>query len=155
MIKLKNLLKEIEGEFDEIDVSTLNSINDITESIKDEMVRVAQEQYDGWQQDEHGVNIELGRGGICHLIADDLLNVLYKNKIENVQSVCSNYEQHVYIVGQFKEGIYEIDIPYYIYETGGGFTWKKKPDVKFSREDIVISRLSSDPSEFNNYVDTF
>ncbi len=152
MIKLKNLLREIEDEFD---VSALNSVKDITDVVKDEMVKVAQEQYDGWQQDEHGENIELGRGGICHLIADDLIGVLYKHKIDNVQSVCSSHEQHVYIVGQFKEGIYEIDIPYDIYETGGGFTWKKRPDVTFSREDIVIRRLSSDPSEYKDYVDEF
>lgn len=152
MIKLKNLLREIEDEFD---VSALNSVKDITDVVKDEMVKVAQEQYDGWQQDEHGENIELGRGGICHLIADDLIGVLYKHKIDNVQSVCSSHEQHVYIVGQFKEGVYEIDIPYDIYETGGGFTWKKRPDVTFSREDIVIRRLSSDPSEYKDYVDEF
>jgi len=152
MIKLKNLLREIEDEFD---VSALNSVKDITDVVKDDMVNVAQEQYDGWQQDKHGVNIELGRGGICHLIADDLIGVLYKHNIDNVQSVCSSHEQHVYIVGQFKEGVYEIDIPYDIYETGGGFTWKKKPDVKFSREDIVISRLSSVPSEYKDYVDEF
>jgi hypothetical protein len=138
----------------EFDVSTLNSVSEITDVVKDEMVKVAQKQYDAWKQDHNGQNDELGSGGICHLIADDLINVLYRHKIENVQSVCSNYEQHVYVVGQFKEGIYEIDIPYDVYETGGGYTWKKIPDVKFSRNDIVISRLSSDPSEYSNYVDT-
>lgn len=153
MIKLKDILKEIEDEA-EFDVSSLNSVSEITDVVKDEMVKVAQEQYDAWKQDHNGQNDELGSGGICHLIADDLINVLYRHKIENVQSVCSNYEQHVYVVGQFKEGIYEIDIPYDVYETGGGYTWKKIPDVKFSRNDIVISRLSSDPSEYSNYVDT-
>lgn len=153
MIKLKDILKEIEDEA-EFDVSALNSVSEITDTVKDEMVKVAQEQYDAWKQDHNGQNDELGSGGICHLIADDLIGVLYRHKIENVQSVCSNYEQHVYVIGQFKEGIYEIDIPYDVYETGGGYTWKKIPDVQFSRNDIVISRLSSDPSEYNNYVDT-
>ena len=153
MIKLKDILKEIEDEA-EFDISSLNSVSEITDVVKDEMVKVAQEQYDAWKQDHNGQNDELGSGGICHLIADDLINVLYRHKIENVQSVCSNYEQHVYVVGQFKEGIYEIDIPYDVYETGGGYTWKKIPDVQFSRNDIVISRLSSDPSEYSNYVDT-
>ncbi len=151
MIKLKDILKEIEDDFD---VSSLNSIAEITDAIKDEMVNVAQKQYDSWQQDENGEDIELGRGGICHLIADNLIGVLYRHKIENVQTVCSTYEQHVYIVGQFKEGVYEIDIPYDVYETGGGYNWTKRPDVEFNRNDIVISRLSSDPSEYNNYVDT-
>ena len=153
MIKLKDILKEIEDEA-EFDISSLNSVSEITDVVKDEMVKVAQERYDAWKQNHNGQNDELGSGGICHLIADDLIGVLYRHKIENVQSVCSNYEQHVYVVGQFKEGIYEIDIPYDVYETGGGYTWKKIPDVQFSRNDIVISRLSSDPSEYNNYVDT-
>lgn len=141
---------EIEGEFD---ISSLASIKDISGIVKDGMVKAAQRQYDGWEQDHDGQDVELGSGGICHLIADDLVDVLYSHKIENVRSVTSNYEQHVYIVGQFKEGIYEIDIPHYVYETGGGFTWKKIPNVKFSRNDIVINRLSSDPSEYSDYVD--
>ena len=154
MIKLKDILKEINDEFeDEFDVSSLNSVKDITDIVKDAMVKVAQEQYDDWKQDHNGQDVELGSGGICHLIAEDLINVLYRHKIENVQSVCSNYEQHVYVVGQFKEGIYEIDIPYDVYETGAGYTWKKIPNVQFSRNDIVIRRLSSDPSEYSNYVD--
>ena len=150
MIKLKDLLKEIE---DEIDTSSLNSVKDITDVVKDAMVKVAQEQYDGWKQDKDGQDVELGSGGICHLISDDLISVLYSHKIENVQSVCSNYEQHVYIVGQFKEGIYEIDIPYNVYETGAGYSWKKIPDVEFNRNDIVIHRLSGDPSNYSDYVD--
>lgn len=148
-------LDEINDKFeDEFDTSSLNSVKDITDIVKDDMVKVAQEQYDAWKQDHNGQDVKLGGGGICHLIADDLINVLYRHKIDNVQSVCSNYEQHVYVVGQFKEGIYEIDIPYNVYETGGGFSWKKIPDVEFNRNDIVINRLSGDPSEYSDYVDS-
>lgn len=153
MIKLTNILKELRY-YSEYDTSSLNSISEITDVVKDEMVKVAQKQYDEWQQDHEGQDIELGSGGICHLIADDLIDVLYRHKIENVQSVCSTHEQHVYVVGQFKEGIYEIDIPYNVYETGGGYNWKKIPDVQFSRNDIVINRLSNDPREYNDYVES-
>jgi hypothetical protein len=149
-----NDLGKLDENEDEFDTSSLNSVKDITDIVKDDMVKVAQKQYDDWKQDQNGQDVEVGGGGICHLIADDLISVLYRHKIDNVQSVCSNYEQHVYIVGQFKEGIYEIDIPYNVYETGGGYSWKKIPDVEFNRNDIVISRLSSDPGEYNNYVDT-
>jgi N-carbamoylputrescine amidase len=58
MIKLKDILKEINDEFeDEFDVSSLNSIKDITDIVKDDMVKVAQEQYDAWQtiQRSHAV----------------------------------------------------------------------------------------------------
>jgi hypothetical protein len=149
-----NDLGKLDENEDEFDTSSLNSVKDITDIVKDDMVKVAQKQYDDWKQDQNGQDVEVGGGGICHLIADDLISVLYRHKIDNVQSVCSNYEQHVYIVGQFKEGIYEIDIPYNVYETGGGYSWKKIPDVEFNRNDIVINRLSSDPSEYNNYVET-
>jgi len=147
-------LDEINNKFeDEFDTSSLNSVKDITDVVKDDMVKVAQKQYDDWKQDRNGQDVELGSGGICHLIADDLISILYSHKIENVQSVCSTHEQHVYIVGQFKEGIYEIDIPYNVYETGGGYSWKKIQDVEFNRNDIVIHKLTSDPSEYSDYVD--
>jgi hypothetical protein len=150
---LGKLTETDHGVEDEFDISSLNSIKDITDIVKNDMVKVAQKQYDEWEQGGDGQDVELGSGGICHLIADDLIDILYSHKIENIQSVSSNYEQHVYIVGQFKEGIYEIDVPHYVYETGGGFTWKKIPNVKFDRSDIVIRRLSSDPSEYSDYVD--
>lgn len=131
----------------------LNSIKEVNNEVLDQMVSVAQKEYNDWVQDEDGHNEELGRGGICHLIADELVTVLYNNNIENCQTVCSTYEQHVYVVGKFTEGVYQIDIPYSVYETGAAFTWKKIPDVVFERNDIVISRLDSDPYSFEQYVD--
>jgi hypothetical protein len=78
---------------------------------------------------------------------------LSKHKIENAQSVCSNQEQHVFVVAQFKEGVYMIDIPYDVYESGGGYTWKKKNNIIFNRDHIVIRKLDNDPDKFNQYVD--
>lgn len=31
-----------------------------------------------------------------------------------------------------------IDIPYYEYEVGSGYNWKKIPDVKFDASSIII-----------------
>jgi hypothetical protein len=67
-----------------------------------------------------------------------VLDVFSKHKIDTVQSVSSCHEHHVYIVGAFKEGVYKIDIPYGIYEKGGGFSWKKIEDVKFEPDDVVL-----------------
>jgi len=33
-----------------------------------------------------------------------------------------------------------VDIPPYTYETGGGYNWKKIPDVTFDASDIVFYR---------------
>jgi hypothetical protein len=59
------------------------------------------------------------------------------------------------MVGAFKEGVYLIDIPYEVYETGGGYTWKKIPDVEFSKSDIVIRKLDGDYNSFKDYVGEF
>ena len=138
-----------------LESARLNSVKDITDDVLDAMARRAQQQYDDWVLNDEGYDEEVGGGGICHLIADDLIDELFKHKIYNCQTVCSTYEQHVYVVGKFKEGVYLIDLPYHVYEQGGGFTWKKIPDVKFERNHIVISCLDKNPKEFKQYVDDF
>jgi len=145
MIKLKHLISE---------VVRLNSIKEI-DPIKDELAAAAQKEYDDWVQDEHGYNDELGHGGICHLIAEKLIDILYNHKIYRCQTVSSCHEQHIYVVGQFREGIYLIDIPYHLYERGGGFNWKKLPDIKFDADYIAIERLDSNPRSLSQYTDEY
>jgi hypothetical protein len=143
MIKLKHLIAE---------VVRLNSIKEV-ESIKKHLVDEAQKLYDEWTQDEDGYNEELGNGGICHLIAEAFIDVLYKHNIYRCQTVSSCHEQHVYVVGQFREGVFMIDVPYHLYERGGGFTWKKLPDVKFDEDYIDITRLDINPRQIKQYID--
>jgi hypothetical protein len=50
-----------------------------------------------------------------------------------------------------EEGCYEVDIPPSVYETGGGYNWKKKDGIKFTPSDLVVHRLSSDPEDFSQY----
>ena len=145
MIKLKSLLSEL--------AIRLNSIKEV-ESIKKELAIAAQNQYNQWNLDDDGYDFEVGSGGICHLIADKMIDVLYKHNIHRCQTVSSNHEQHVYIVGQFREGIFSIDIPPHLYETGGGYTWKKIPDVQFDEDFIDISCLDRNPRRFNLYIDS-
>src|ERR1043165_7299457 len=79
----------------------LQSISLITNTVKKDLATAAQKRYDKWQQNEQGRSEELGYGGICHLIADDLIDVLQTHNIYNCQTVCSNYQQHVYVVGSY------------------------------------------------------
>lgn len=115
-------------------------------------VDVAQSVYDAWQPNEDDYDEEVGYGGICHLIADEIVSILYDHDIEGT-TVSSDHEVHVYSVCKLQDGIFLIDIPYSIYETGGGYTWKKIPDVEFDVDCITISKLSSDPTEYTNYTD--
>jgi hypothetical protein len=131
--------------------TALPSVEALT-PLLNELVTTAQRVYDGWQQDEDGMDDELGGGGICHLIAEDLASVLHRHGME-IYTVSASHEVHVYCVGAFQEGVYEIDIPHRRYETGGGYTWRKIPDVEFDEHDIAISRLDRDPNRLDQYVD--
>jgi hypothetical protein len=122
------------------------------EALRGEMAALAQAQYDTWQQDDAGQDEELGGGGICHLIADDITSLLSQHSID-CSSVTATDVQHVYVVAAFREGVFEIDVPYQIYEFGSMFTWTKIPNVTFTADDIVIDRLDRDPNNISMYVD--
>jgi hypothetical protein len=52
---------------------------------------------------------------------------------------------------QTEDGIYSVDISPYAYERGGGYTWKKIPDVKFTPDDVEIDMISPDPDDFSEF----
>lgn len=113
----------------------------------DDILAAAQKVYDSWDE-EPDVYFN---GGICHLIADAICEVLGRLGVE-CATVSSSHEQHVYVAGKFQEGVVTIDISPYTYETGGGFTWQKTPDVEFGKNDVEFYHTSSDPAEFDSYV---
>ncbi len=127
-------------------------------------IKEIQAEYDSWQQDEDGFSdyidptssSEIGSGGLCHVFAAIVGRHLSNVGVE-VYEVSSCHEQHVYLVFVVREGqnigVYELDIPYSIYESGGGFTWRKREGVQFSEEDFSIYKLSSDPKDLKEYVD--
>lgn len=117
------------------------------------LAAAAQKVYDAWAQDEDGFDEALGSGGICQDIAEGLARVLAGAGID-AASVSSTHEQHVYVVAQVVEGVYLIDIPYSVYETGGGYTWRKIPDVVFEGGDVVFHKLDSDPDAWEDYLDS-
>jgi hypothetical protein len=102
---------------------------------------LAQEVYDAWDQID-GFDEELGEGGICHLIADKIADRLVSMGLEDVQSVQAAVgENHIYLIVSLEDGVYTIDIPPGVYETGGGYTWLKKQGVSFAADDVVILKL--------------
>lgn len=117
------------------------------QSLTPELLAAAQRQYDAW--DESDVDTYAG-GGICHLIADDLAQVLSRKGIE-ASSVSSSHEQHVYVALQVAEGVYTLDIPWPVYERGGGYNWTKLPSVTFEPQHLVWSQVSEHPSAFESY----
>jgi len=111
-------------------------------SIKSEMVLAAQRVYDSWEQDEEGIDEELGCGGICQDIADEMCSVLSGKEIDCL--IVDNNgvgDQHVWIVAYDDKEAFEIDIDPSVYESGSGYSWTKKQGIKFSLNDISIVRF--------------
>lgn len=128
------------------------NLNDL-KALLSELAAAAQREYDAWEQDEDGIDEELGSGGICHLIADQFISVLAGAGIEAVTTHSEGVgENHVWVTACIEEGVVLVDIPPGVYETGGGYTWQKKPGIVFSKNDIVVDRIDPDPSKFHEYA---
>jgi len=124
----------------------INNLN----SLKSQLAEAAQKVYNEWEQDENGYCDWLGEGGICQDIAEEMCDILSNNNIECMSFSQQIGEQHVFVIAKTDDGVYSIDIPPYLYETGGGYCWKKIPDVEFDERYVVIDRLSSDPNDYEN-----
>lgn len=152
---LQELRKKIRGIISEsINQIIINELSqDIKlDSLKSELASAAQKVYDDWGQNEEGYCDWLGYGGICQDIAEAMAEVLNKHNIECTTVSQQVGEQHVYVVAKTENGVFEVDIPPYLYETGGGYCWKKISNVVFDSRYVTINRLSSDPDEFEQYA---
>lgn len=147
-------IEDDEDEPEEIDYSHLPSVTD-AEALRPLLAQAGQAVYDDWSQDESGYDEEHGGGGVCHVIADKMLEVLYGHipNLENASTVSATDEVHVYIVAQFREGIFVIDIPWRYYESGGGYNWTKTPGVTFEPDFVYIGQIDGDPGAIETYVD--
>lgn len=130
----------------------MKSISEL-KSLYPKIIQKIQKQYDDWNQDDSGYDELVGYGGICHLIADDIIDVLQDNNIECV-SYSLDSEVHVIVIAKFSEGVFSIDVPHYLYETGGGYNWTKKKNVSFDDSCIVYNKIFSDPERFSEYLDS-
>jgi hypothetical protein len=113
-----------------------------------ELVRVAQDEYDQWDESDEDT---YGGGGICHLIADRLVAVLDEVGVE-AASVSSTHEQHVYVACQLAEGVFTLDVPYCLYEFGSMFQWTKIQNVRFTLDSLVWEPVSPDPETYAAYI---
>jgi hypothetical protein len=98
----------------------------------------AQEVYDNWEPGEFD---EYAGGGICQDIADVISDEAIKYGYETTTLSAQVGEQHVWAVVKTDDGIFEVDIPYSIYERGGGYTWHKLPNVQFREGDVYVNLL--------------
>lgn len=108
-------------------------------SLRLPMVEAAQKVYDEWEQDEEGNDGDLGSGGICDEIARALAGVIVDN-ISDIEIADGGQDgdDHAWTVAYNDSEAWGIDIAPRIYETGGGYSWKKRENVKFHLNDVYI-----------------
>ena len=144
-MKITDILETDEWE-DEEDYSNLPSIEGVRK-LRPQIIQKIQQVYNNW--DEEDVDTYAG-GGICHFFADEISEVL-----DNAGYEVSGYQdsevQHVATLVLTREGVYLVDIPYCIYEKGGGYSWSKIHDVEFGVDDITFFRVDADPGSWENY----
>lgn len=127
----------------------LVSVNQVN---KNALASVAQPVYESWDQsDEENGDPELGFGGICDGVADAMAAELSKIGVECATSY-SEYDTHTSVIAQFKEGVFNVDIPPQVYESGFGYNWKKKPNIVFSADNVVIHQIDKNPQNFEQYI---
>lgn len=116
------------------------------------MCQAAQKEYDAWDQNEEGEDIELGCGGICQNIAEEISSVLSMNGINCSTIEADMGEQHVWALAWENEESpyngYHIDIPAGVYERGGGYVWRKIPDVTFFPDHIDLYKADDETVEY-------
>jgi len=118
-----------------------------------QLTKLAQKVYNEWDQNEEGVDEELGCGGICHLIAEEMAAELETQGVDATTVNAQVGENHIWVVARITHGkdagVWSIDIPPGVYERGSGYVWKKRPNIVFNPENIEVDRLSKNPDDFD------
>jgi hypothetical protein len=134
-----------------------SELGKILKSLKPQFAAAAQKVYDEWDaSDETYGDAEVGFGGICHLIVDEWVDLVAKRGY-NATSFSHSEQVHVSMTvwanpperGEDEDEddyaseqveVFDVDLNPYNYETGGGYNWKKIPDVTIDPNNISIYR---------------
>jgi hypothetical protein len=110
-------------------------------ALRRHLAQAAQRVYNEWQPDEEFD--DLAGGGICQDVAAAMAEVISRAipTAETSTVSATTGEQHVWVVTYGGQEAYEIDIPYWLYEAGGGYSWEKIPEVQLRSDDVVISPI--------------
>jgi ribosomal protein S18 acetylase RimI-like enzyme len=102
-----------------------------------QMAEAAQKIYDSWEQGEE--DDDLGGGGICDEIAGAIAGIIVGN-ITDSDTVDGGQDgdDHAWVIAGLNGKAYGVDIPPGVYETGGGYSWTKRPLVTFDASDVDI-----------------
>lgn len=117
--------------------------------LRGQMATAAQKVYDDWQPDEEGFDIEFGGGGICDSMANSIGDVIVNELDADIFQAGQPGDDHAYLIAHKGNDAYIVDIPPYVYEVGGGYSWEKIEGVKIDPSDVIVEKI---PEEDIGYI---
>ena len=121
------------------------------EAARGEIARAAQKVYDDWEQDEEGLDPELGTGGICDAIANEI--GWRMANFGGIAVLTEGSDNHAWLVVYDDNEAYAVDIPASLYEEGGGYNWTKLPGIEFDESYVQIDPINYDDLKYAEGID--
>ena len=135
--KLKTANIHQEFEFD-VEVSNLKLVQkDELEALRGELSKAANEILDEWEQDVDGVDMIYGSGGCCDAVARAMSSVLSIYGYDTSDGG-QDGDDHAFVVVNDGKRAFAVDINPRVYETGGGYIWKKLEGAHILPKNIEI-----------------
>ncbi len=108
-------------------------------ALRPAIAKAAQAVVDAWEQDDDGMDDELGEGGACDRVSDAISEVVHE-KIGGLEEVGGGQDgdDHAFPIFYDDREAFAVDIPPSVYETGGGYRWKKRRGARITADDVVI-----------------
>ena len=112
----------------------------LSNETRQSICQAVQEILDDWQQDEEGVDAELGTGGCCDRVAAAIASELSQLGYDTLEGGQDGDDHCWVIVVADDESCWDVDIDPDIYETGSGYCWKKRPGVVIQPQHIQCEK---------------
>ncbi len=110
--------------------------------LRETLAQAAQSVVDEWEQDEEGIDEELGAGGVCDQVADAMSEVISSALPDaEVESGGHDGDDHAFLVVTLHLEQVIVDVPPGVYEVGGGYRWWKIKGAVITPADVVIEEI--------------
>ncbi len=105
-------------------------------AIRPLIIEAAQKIYDNWDQTDED------SGGICDEVENAISSIISnETSAEETELGGQDGDDHAWTIVKKGNKIYGVDIPPSVYETGSGYSWKKRKNVKFEINDVDIFEI--------------
>lgn len=107
-----------------------------------DIARAAQAVLDAWDPDENGEDDRYGGGGPCDDIAQEIMGVI-DARCPGVSMMEGGQEgdDHAFVVAYTETEACNVDIPPFVYERGGGYSWTKIEGARITAGDVVVQPI--------------